>query len=215
MSNLLSKLSFAAGKKAVEPREIFMTLPKKNKQYEYPRDVQTEVWKKWFKRRDEKNIVIKMNTGSGKTVVGLMILQSCLNEKKGPAIYVVPDTYLASQVCEEADKLGIRATTDRDDYQYTEGNSILVMPIHALVNGKSVFGMRPSHNYPIGSILLDDVHACLDTIMEKYSIKIPAGHDLYAKVVALFADAWKQYNPNTYTNIVEYQNSQKRMLLPF
>ena len=39
-----------------------------------------------------------MNTGSGKTVVGLIMLQSCLNENKGPAIYVVPDNYLVNQV---------------------------------------------------------------------------------------------------------------------
>ncbi len=45
-----------------------------------------------------------MNTGSGKTVVGLMILKSCLNEEKGPAVYVVPDKFLVSQVCEEAKK---------------------------------------------------------------------------------------------------------------
>ncbi len=57
-----------------------------------------------------------MNTGSGKTVVGLMILQSCLNEGKGPAIYVVPDKYLVAQVCDEAKKLGILAVTDKDDY---------------------------------------------------------------------------------------------------
>lgn len=30
-----------------------------------------------------------MNTGSGKTVVGLMILQSCLSEGKSAAVYVV------------------------------------------------------------------------------------------------------------------------------
>ena len=39
-----------------------------------------------------------MNTGSGKTVVGLLILKSCLNEEKGPAVYVVPDSYLVKQV---------------------------------------------------------------------------------------------------------------------
>ena len=117
MGSLLSKLSSASGKKPIEPREIFMTLPQKSRQYEYPRDVQTEVWKKWFDRRNETNSIIKMNTASGKTVVGLMILQSCLNEGKGPAIYVVPDNYLVEQVCEEAAKLGIRTTTKRDDYK--------------------------------------------------------------------------------------------------
>ena len=51
-----------------------MALPAKNKNYGYPRDVQTEVWKQWFDKRSEKNIIIKMNTGVGKTVVGLTIL---------------------------------------------------------------------------------------------------------------------------------------------
>lgn len=64
----------------------------------YVRDVQGEVWKQWFEKRNEKDTIIKMNTGSGKTVVALMILQSCLNEGVGPAMYVVPDKYLVTVV---------------------------------------------------------------------------------------------------------------------
>jgi len=215
MPNLLSKLSGAPSSKPNEPREIFMSLPKKDKRYGYPRDVQSEVWKKWFEKRNKKNIIIKMNTGSGKTVVGLMILQSCLNEGKGPVIYVVPDNYLAAQVCEEAGKLGILAVTDRDDYHYTENKAILVMPIQALVNGKSVFGMRSYNNYPIGCVLLDDVHACLDTITSKFSLTIPSSHELYNKMIELFADSWKSYDSSSYTNIVEMKDVQKDALLPF
>ena len=48
--NLLSKLSSSAKAKTIEPREIFMTLPSKAPGYGYPRDVQSEVWKKWFDR---------------------------------------------------------------------------------------------------------------------------------------------------------------------
>lgn len=66
------------------PREIFQALPKKdNANFQYPRDVQSEVWTKWQGSRDSTNTIIKMNTGGGKTVVGLIILKSCLNEKKG------------------------------------------------------------------------------------------------------------------------------------
>ncbi len=77
-----SRLSASSRPSSLEPRDIFMALPKKERGYGYPRDVQTEVWKQWFEKRNEKNTIIKMNTGSGKTVVGLTILQSCLNEKK-------------------------------------------------------------------------------------------------------------------------------------
>ena len=91
--DLLSRLSGNSKPLSIEPREIFMSLPQRAKGYEYPRDVQSEVWRKWFDVRDEKNCIIKMNTGSGKTVVGLLILQSCLNEGKGPAVYAVPNKY--------------------------------------------------------------------------------------------------------------------------
>ena len=73
--NLLSKLSSSTKAKTIEPREIFMTLPSKAPGYGYPRDVQSEVWKKWFDIRNEKNVILKMNTGSGKTVVGLIMLK--------------------------------------------------------------------------------------------------------------------------------------------
>ncbi len=215
MSSILSKLSKASGKKPIEPREIFMSLPKRDKRYEYPRDVQSEVWKKWFDSRDSKNTIIKMNTGSGKTIVGLMVLQSCLNEGKGPAIYVVPDNYLVTQVCNEAKSLGIQTATNQDDYSYTNHTAILVIPIHKLVNGRSIFGMRSHGNYPIGSALLDDVHACLDTIITQYSIRIPYTHELYSKVVELFSDAWKLYNSCSYTNVIEIKDPLKSAIIPF
>ncbi len=215
MSDFLSRLSGTPKSKPIEPREIFMSLPTKDKQYEYPRDVQSEVWKKWFDKRNQKNTIIKMNTGSGKTIVGLMILQSCLNEGKGPAVYAVHDKYLVAQVCNEARKLGILAVTDRDDFHYSENNAILVTPIHAIVNGQSVFGMRKSNNYLIGSVLLDDVHACLDTITSQFSVKIPSSHELYRSLIDLFADSWKAYNSNSYTDIVEIQDPHKNVLLPF
>ena len=59
--NLLSKLNSSAKTKTIEPREIFMTLPSKAPGYGYPRDVQSEVWKKWFDIRNEKNVILKIN----------------------------------------------------------------------------------------------------------------------------------------------------------
>ena len=116
MTSLLSKLSGTKKSTPLEPREIFMHCHKKTKDMNIRVMFNPRCWKKWFDIRDNKNCIIKMNTGSGKTVVGLMILQSCLNEGKGPAVYVVPDNYLVSQVCEEAKNLGILAVTDKDDY---------------------------------------------------------------------------------------------------
>lgn len=215
MSDILSRLSRASQKKPLEPREIFMSLPQRDKKYQYPRDVQTDVWSEWYSRRNLKNNIIKMNTGSGKTVVGLMILQSCLNENNGSTVYVVPDKYLVNQVCDEAKKLGIKTVIERDDYDYTEKKAILVMPIHALVNGRSVFGMRNANNYPIDNVLIDDIHACLETISSQYTIRIPQTHTLYKELIDTFSSLWKSYNNYSYTDIVELNDPQKRAMIPF
>ena len=74
----------------LQPRDIFFTLDREPN-FSFPRDIQTEVMNRWFEKRDERDNVIKLNVGSGKTLVGLLLLQSSLNENKGPALYVSPD----------------------------------------------------------------------------------------------------------------------------
>ena len=109
-----SKLSAALNQKnIIEPREIFLSLTNKSTKYNgYLRDVQTEVLELWYQNRNKKDNIIKMNTGSGKTVVGLLLLKSCINENKGKCVYVVPDNYLVEQVIKEANDLGINVTKD-------------------------------------------------------------------------------------------------------
>lgn len=215
MKNLLLRLTTDSNKKPIEPREIFMSLPRKDAKYQYPRDVQTDVWRIWSQERDRKNVIIKMNTGSGKTVVGLMILQSCLNDNKGPAIYVVPDKYLVNQVCTEAANLGVQVTKDRNDYNYSNNKSILVMPIDALVNGQSVFGLKNDVNYPIGSILIDDVHTCMERINSKCSVKIQSNHELYRKILNIFEAPLENYSYGSYVNVHDFEDKRQSILVPF
>jgi len=215
-----SKISYSTKVVKTDPRDIFMSLPLRDKKYEYPRDVQSEVWKKWYSEKDSKNNIIKMNTGSGKTVVGLLILKSCLNEKKGPAVYVVPDNYLVQQVCNEATELGINTTKSEDDIDFRAGESILVINIQKLFNGKSVFGMRSSNNVNFNSVLIDDVHACITTINQQFTLIIPSNECLiYEELLNLFEDALKKQSESKYSDIYEsYKNKTtliQNMLVPF
>lgn len=70
----------------MDPRQVFAGLPSRNPKYAYLRDVQDQVLEAWHQRRDEPDLVMKMNTGGGKNVVGLLCLQSSLNEQKGPGL---------------------------------------------------------------------------------------------------------------------------------
>lgn len=213
--NILSRLNSREKVKTIKPREIFMSLPTKAPGFGYPRDVQSEVWKKWFDLRNEKNVIIKMNTGSGKTTVGLIILQSCLNEGKGPAVYAVPDKFLVNQVLEEAKKLGVTVTDDKDDYNYLNSKAILITTIQTIVNGHSAFGMRKNNNYPIGSLVIDDVHAGIDKIAGQFMIKIKYGTNQYDELIKLFGAYLKDYNPKKYIDVIEMRDSREILLVPF
>ncbi|MGG3452308.1 DEAD/DEAH box helicase family protein [Domibacillus aminovorans] len=199
----------------LDPREIFDVLPEKHDKYEeYLRGVQTEVISKWFNNnRDKKDVIIKMNTGSGKTVVGLLILKSCLNEKKGPAIYVVPDPYLVKQVIEEANNLGIDVTDNPHNLSFKKGESILVINIYRLMNGRSVFGVE-STKINIGSIIIDDAHACLDIAESQFSIDIPKSVDAYSKLFNLFKESLKQQSE---VGVIELESGDPNAnrLVPF
>lgn len=166
------------------PREIFNALPHKDaEKFQYPRDVQSQVWAKWFDRRNEDSLVIKMNTGSGKTVVGLLILKSCLNEGKSPAVYICPDKYLVRQVIDASKELGVEVTDDANSPRFLSGKAILVANIFKLVNGKSIFGVGDEGSkLKISSLIIDDAHACLETVEDQFTINVPIGSDAYKEL---------------------------------
>ncbi|MBQ0895505.1 hypothetical protein KBX37_20780 [Micromonospora sp. U56] len=70
--------------KITDPAALFDALPNKAGGYVYLRAVQKTVLDAWSAVRDRRDVVIKTNTGGGKTV---LILQCCLHEKKGPALF--------------------------------------------------------------------------------------------------------------------------------
>jgi len=173
------------------PREIFNALPHKDAvKFQYPRDVQSQVWNDWFERRDENSLVIKMNTGGGKTIVGLLILKSSLNDGKFPAVYTCPDNYLVEQVKDAAADLGLEVTTDAKSQRFLSGKSILIANIYKLVNGMSVFGVGDTGiKIKISSLIIDDAHACLDTIESQFTMDIPAGSEAFQKLYNIFSDS--------------------------
>lgn len=110
----------------IDPRDIFNALPTKPSGMNFLRGPQDQVLEKWFSRRTQRDVVVKLNTGGGKTVVGLLIARSSLAEGKGPVAYLVPDKYLVDQVIAEAGGLGIPVVSDPKIFAYSQGSAILV-----------------------------------------------------------------------------------------
>lgn len=215
MLNFNKLLEDTLSSEVVNPIEIFDLLPEKDEKYEeLLRPAQQRVLETWFNEfRENPNTVIKMNTGTGKTVVGLLMLQSYLNEGKGPAIYIVPDNYLVEQIIKEASDLGINVTKDSKANDFRKGESILVTNMHTIINGRTGFGVGEIKK-SIGSIVIDDAHACMKVAKSQFSINIPRTNDIYDKFFNIFSDCMKEQSESRYLEIKEGdKNSQQ--LIPF
>ena len=196
----------------LHPRDIFFTL-NRDPSFSFPRDIQTEVMNRWFDGRDNADNVIKLNVGSGKTLVGLLLLHSSLNERKGPALYVSPDNQLSQQVMQEAHLLGITVTADPRDADYAAGDKICVVNVHKLFNGKSVFGVG-SARIDVGTVVIDDAHACVSTITQQFRITLWNTHKAYQKIVATLSGDLRGYNEARFLDI-EAGDPHAHMEVPF
>ena len=181
------------------PKEVFNKLPQEK--YSYLRDVQSEVLDKWFARRTEKNNIIKMNTGAGKTLIGLLILKTLISEKKGKAVYVVPDNFLVSQVKNTAQDLGIDVAEDHTDAKYLDGIAIYICNINKLINGKSVFGFNQATAFTPDYIIFDDSHACIKSIKEQFCLNMKNSTIAYKRLFDLFSNTLEYQSPGTYSDI--------------
>jgi hypothetical protein len=194
----------------IEPRKIFTTLPR-NPRFKRPSDEQAEVLDEWFAKRTRSDTTIKMNTGAGKTAVGLLVLQSSANENIGPCVYVTPDNYLAEQVVAEAHDLGVKVAVKEDDPAFLSGKAILVINVWKLFNGRSVFGVgNQGSKIPIGAIVIDDAHACLTTVAEQFSSRLDATHPIYRDLFEMFREDLQR---QSVTGLLDIEASEPRALV--
>lgn len=181
----------------VEPLEIFRRLPKApgiNDLY----TSQAQVLQAWFNHRNQRDIVIKLHTGGGKTLVGLLMGQATLNERREPVLYLVPTVQLVTQVIEQAKTYGITAVA----YQrgeplndvFVNANAIMVGTYKALFNGRSKFGIRGGGlPQPVGAVILDDAHVAFSVVRNSFTLEVDSEkeHERYESLTALFRKAFR------------------------
>lgn len=107
-----SKLSRPKSKSApTDPIEIFKKTPNTGGA---PNDLwkgQADALSAWNVARKEKDNLIILNTGAGKSIVGLMAAQSLVNEGVENVLFVCSTIDLVEQTAREAEKLGLIYTT--------------------------------------------------------------------------------------------------------
>ncbi|MBL8276467.1 MAG: DEAD/DEAH box helicase [Pelomonas sp.] len=189
-----------------EPLEIFRRLPKPpgiNDLY----TSQAEVLENWFERRNDRDVVVKLHTGGGKTLVGLLMAQSAINELQEPVLYLAPNRQLVNQTLEKAKALGISAVPyapgEPLDDDFVNGKAIMVATYKALFNGRTKFGLRGGPGAPVkvGAVVLDDAHVSFSVVRDSFTLEVPArgegkdkerDRERYEELTGLFRRAFKE-----------------------
>jgi hypothetical protein len=104
-------------------------------------------------------------------------------------------------------------TDEPSSPRFLSGRAVLVTNIHRLFNGLSVFGVagtsRPQ--IEVGTFILDDAHACLSIVEEKFTLRLPSEHPAYVALVDLFRDDLRAHSAPTYH---DFEAGDRTAVLP-
>ena len=186
--------------KVIEPIEIFRRLPKPpgiNDLY----TSQAEILQKWFQKRATRDVILKLHTGGGKTLVGLLMAQSTVNETSEPVLYLTPTQQLVKQTLEKAKAHGVPAVpyTPRQplNNEFVNAKAVMVATYKALFNGRSKFGVRGlSRPRKVAAVILDDAHVAFSVVRDSFTLEVDALEERqrYESLAGLFRLTFKQTN---------------------
>lgn len=210
--NFKKRLAGQEAKKPIDPIKLYESLDRASDKGPL-RPAQLAVLGEWFSnQQNTRDNIVKLHTGQGKTLIGLLMLQARLNAGKGPALYLCPDNFLIAQTCDQAKQFGI-ATCIADPElpdEFMTGDKILVASVQKLFNGLTKFGLN-RQSVTIETLLMDDAHACADTIREQCRMRIPRNEPAYNTLRTLFATDLEIQGIGTYADIC---NEKRDALLP-
>lgn len=203
MVRFRNHIAGAAGEKKQNPREIYDGLDRESDKGPL-RPAQEAVLDDWFdNRREKRDVILKLHTGQGKTLVGLLMLQSSLNAGNGPALYLCPNKFLAEQTRKQAQEFGFRHCSIGETgvpAEFSDSQSILITHVQVLFNGMTRFGLGP-RSHEVGSIVLDDAHACINAIRQSFTIEIENSHQSYGEILNLFSDSLEKQGAGEFADI--------------
>lgn len=202
MVDFKKRLAKQSGEKHINPTDIYDRLDRASDKGPL-RPAQVAILDSWHnEQRAKKDVILKLNTGQGKTLVGLLMLQSKMNENEGTALYLCPNNLLVNQTVAQAKQFGINCVTTDGDLpdEFLDGKAVFVTSVHKLFNGLSKFKLG-THSIPVENIVIDDAHACIDSIKDSYTIKLSSDHPAYMEILDLFASELEEQGAGTYADI--------------
>ncbi|WMX58963.1 DEAD/DEAH box helicase family protein [Peribacillus sp. R9-11] len=150
---------------------------------------------------EKKDIAFELPTGSGKTLIGLLIGEYRRRKNKEKVVYICPTNQLVNQVVEKANSVygfkvhgftGSRAEYDQKAVSsYTRAEGIAITNYSSLFNTNSFFN-------DADVIIFDDAHSSENYIASNWSLKISffESRELFLSLAEVLKDTLEttQYN---------------------
>ena len=146
---------------------------------------QGDALREWHKDRSSSDVAIVLNTGAGKTLVGLLIAHSLVNETQRQVVYACSSIQLIEQTAEKARGYGLPVTTYyggrfSTDRLYKQAAAPCVTTYQALFNGLTRFAADD-----IAAVIFDDAHTAEHILRDQFSLTISneATEETYIEIV--------------------------------
>lgn len=168
-----------------------------------PRPSQLKIFEQLDANAEKHDLVVKLNTGGGKTTTGLIYLRHKMQALGESAVYLVPTVQLAEQVIEEGTRVGVDVDLWAGGEKYPpegalSGKSVIVCTYDKFFNGRSTFARNDVRLVP-GAIVLDDVHAGIEIVRKCYSAELEP--DTRTALIAILEADLRTLEPANWTRI--------------
>ena len=219
-----SKLAPSSGSTPgdVDPIKLFHSLTVADSNINDLWLAQGDALREWHANRAEGDVAVVLNTGAGKTLVGLLMAQSLVNETRRQVVYACASIQLIEQTAAKASGYGLDVTTyykgdgrERSEFSnglYRSGRAPCLTTYQALFNGKSRF-----RRDDVAAVIFDDGHAASHIIRDQYTLRIDRAfhRGTYDALVA----AYRNYMVETHGEVAFDQaisagDPRERWLIP-
>ncbi len=172
----------------------------RTKKIEGPLARQADVWREYVDKALElSDVAIRLPTGSGKTLVGIVLGEWRRRKFDERVVYLCPTNQLVHQVVEQArNQYGIDVasfTGSKSDYLLEDQNAYRRKEKIAVTSYSALFNTNPYFNNP-DVVIIDDAHSAENYISSLYSLVIDrhTHKELYEMIVCLLEDNLPEVN---------------------
>lgn len=152
-----------------------------------PLDYQAAMLDLYIKNVDKKTVALELPTGSGKTLVGLLIGEYRRRKNKEKVLFLCPTNQLVHQVVEQSNlKYGLKAIAfcgKQKDYLPKDKSSYLMAEAIGVTTYSSFLHYILFEDVDV--IIMDDVHSCEDYIMSNWTIQIDGQSTTFIEIAEL------------------------------